>query len=95
MGDKQHGRAKAVLPNGCEAHGDFVAGKKEGLWLVVGPPDNGNLTTQTLWKEGRLVRFVDDGDGAISLPPVSISTLLDATNLWLSHQAPIEGKHEP
>ncbi len=45
---------------------------------MVGPPDNGNLTTQTLWKEGRLVRFVDDGDGAISLPPVSISTLLDA-----------------
>ena len=55
---------------------------------VVGPPDNGNLTTQTLWKEGRLVRFVDDGDGAISLPPVSILTLL---NLWLSHQRPSKG----
>ncbi len=31
-------------------------------------------------EEGRLVRFVDDG-GAISLPPVSISALLDYTNL--------------
>ena len=44
MGNKPHGRAKVVLPNGCEAHGDFVASKKEGLWLVVSPPDNGNLT---------------------------------------------------
>ena len=51
VGNKQHGRAKAVLPNECcEAHGDFVAGMREGLWLVVGPPDNGNLTTQTAWK---------------------------------------------
>lgn len=90
VGDKQHGRAKVVLPNGCEAHGNFVAGKREGLWLVVGPPNNGNLMTQTLWKEGQLVRFVDDG-GAISLPLVSILTLLDTTNLWLSHQRPLKG----
>ena len=33
VGNKPHGRAKVVLPNGCEAHGDFVASKKEGLWL--------------------------------------------------------------
>ena len=33
------------------------------------------------------MRFVDDG-GAISLPPVSIPTLLDAANLWLSHLRP-------
>lgn len=41
-----------------EAHGNFVACKKEGLWLVVDPPDDGGgLTTQTLWKDNQLARF--------------------------------------
>jgi hypothetical protein len=85
VSDKLHGRAKCVLVNGCEAHGDYVCDKKEGVWLLVSPPHSGSKTVQTLWRNNHFVRFTDDSITVPCSVAPQIVTTLDATIAWANH----------
>lgn len=90
VSDKLHGRAKCVLANGCEAHGDFVCDKREGMWMLVSPPHSGAMTVMSLWQDNHFDKFA----GAIPVPTTTqISSLLDATLVWADHLQAINGSY--